>query len=153
MGCQRPEGMGQVGTCLLEATSLYVKLPVRRPRCFHTFDSSEHEGPSLFQPEGQRTAGPQSVCGCGDRGHTRHLKGDFLLGRLRGYEGGGICSRTWMLGTEASQRSCSLASSTISSVIGHGGLRAKADLSCKTRNACLHGQRPRAALRPVSTPR
>ena len=63
VGCQRPEGMGQVGTCLLEATSLYVKLPVRRPRCFHTFDSSEHEGPSLLQPEGRRTAGPQSVCG------------------------------------------------------------------------------------------
>lgn len=25
------------------------------------------------------------------------------LGRLRGYEGGGICSRTWMLGSEEPQ--------------------------------------------------
>lgn len=47
----------------LRPQGLNGKLPVRRPRCFHTFDSSEHEGPSFFQPEGRRTVGPQSVCG------------------------------------------------------------------------------------------
>ena len=48
--------------------------------------------------------------------------------------------------------SCSLPSSTISSVIGYGGLRDQGWSELKDMDACLDVQTPRVVLRPISTP-